>query len=229
MRYSTSYLLLAAAAATSASANVAIPAAVVPKRGMVQARQTDAPTSSSSSSGDDDLDAACASTADVIETSMPTAPSDLLDYYDTYTYTDSCLVIPSSLKSEWDDYTTSLVSWSSANRDDLSTFLAGCTDYELDLISDYCTTDAAARGGSGTAAATATPTSDDDADDAEETGSSSDASSGTKTSGGDEKSGGDKTTSGGDKATHTANVAVAREVGVVGAVVAGVLGMAVAL
>lgn len=213
MQYSA--LLLLAATATSVTANMAMPAGV-PKRHLIQARQTDdlsEPTDTSTAGGgDDDLDSACSTAAAAIETSMPTAPADLEDYFSSYTYTDSCIVVPTSLASEYDDYTSSLESWSSANSDDLRTFLAGCTDYEIDLTSDYCTEDAGAA--SGVASTTATTTSDSSAKE-----------TGTKTSG---DSSGTKA-SGSTKTTATAGAAAAREVGVVGAVLAGVLGMAVAL
>lgn len=213
MQYSA--LLLLAATATSVTANMAMPAGV-PKRHLIQARQTDdfaEPTDTSTASGGGDLDSACSTAADIIETSMPTAPADLMDYFSSYAYTDSCIVVPTSLASEYDDYTSSLDSWSSANSDDLSTFLAGCTDYSIDLISDYCTEDAG-EASSGVATTAATTTADD-----------SPKETGTKTSGG---STGTKAT-GSTTTTATAGAAAAREVGLVGAVLAGVLGVAVAL
>lgn len=210
MQYSALLLL---AAATAVTANLRAHPIPLPKRA-VEARQTDdfpEPTDTSSS---DPEPSGCESSAYSLETSMPTAPPDLESYYASYTSTGSCINVPSSLTSDYEDYTSSVDSWYSANSDDVSSFLDACTDYEVDLISDYCTEnadDASSTGGAGSALTT----TDDSKSTATSTGTTKTSATGTKTAA-------TGTT------TATAGAAV-RDVGIVGAVLAGALGMAVVL
>lgn len=252
MQYSA--LLLLAVAATSVTASMRPHAIPVPRRA-VEARQTDdsaMPTDTSMPDGSDDGDdgfgddgsgddgsddglgddgsgdepSSCDSAAENLVTDMPTAPADLDTFAQTYTGDDSCITVPASLTSDWDDYSSSVDAWYSESSDAVSSFLAVCTDYELDLITDICTVDddgsdegsstsADAGGGAATAAATTT----DDKSTATAKATATDKSSESSES---------KTASATVTATAGAAPAV-RDVGIIGAVLAGALGAAIAL
>lgn len=200
MQFLTLVLLAGGATAVTADMQLRAPKRVV----AVQPRQTDDST-------------ACDSAAEDIESTMPTPASDLYDFFYTSTGTGSCLSIPTSLTSEWNDYTSSEDAWYSASSDELSSFLDQCTDYDFGLISEYCTEDA------GSSHATTT------ADDAGVTSATAKTTAKT-TDKSDEttKTEATKTEATG-KTTATAGAAPLREAGIVGAVLAGALGVAVAL
>lgn len=221
MQYSA--LLVLAATASSVTASLGQHAFPLPKRAMgIAARQTD-----TSSSGDDDGDdesAECASTAVAIESTMPTPAADIEDYFSTYTYTDtSCVVIATSVASDWDAYTSSLEDWFSSSSAEVVSFVMECSDYGYDVNTGYyvCSDDATSAT-SGVASATAVTTT---SGASAATGTTS-TETGTATTKGSSTSSTRTTASG--TVTATAGAAV-RDVGFVGALLAGALGVAVAL
>lgn len=228
MQYSA--VLLLELAATTATANLQPLAIVAPKRAL-QARQsqtTDTSTADGDDDGSDDDDGfgdddgsddddsdTCDSAFEALTTDMPEIPDDVYDYAATYTAT-GCMSLPTSILSDYEDYTSSLDDWYATSSDDISSFLDYCTDYSLDLSGDVCTDAAEASTGVASAKATATTTSDgSESDNGKSTATAKDSSSSSKTGAS-------------AKVTATAGAAV-RDVGIVGAVLAGALGAAMVL
>lgn len=246
--YTSAVLLSALAATVSATLQpVRIP---YPKR--IEARQTaddsdytDFATGTADASFPSSTeDPACSAAIDSIYSvaaDMPEPPEDVESYLYTATATDFCASsVPTSLSADFASWSSDVLDWySSTASAALSSAVAECPDL-TDGDDDYtdlgfCTDDAgvaAATGASGStgglASATATATGADKTDGssasstATETakkGSSTTATSATGTG---------ASSSASASSVHTAG-AVAREVGVVGAVIAGVLGAVAAL
>ena len=197
--------LVIAALAASVSANLLVPGHFPIRRDIHVARQT---ASAASASGTGLSDEDCQSSILSIAESVPTPDAALSSYEATYSPTDSCSYsVPSSLSSDYSSYSSAVYSWYSANSDAMSSIISECPQYAAET-SEVSECSATATGtGSSDSSATGT------ASGSSETGSSS-----TGTSTGSSAS-----------ASASGSGASAREVGIVGAVLAGILGAAVAL
>ncbi|KAI3397394.1 hypothetical protein diail_10845 [Diaporthe ilicicola] len=214
--------LFVVALAASVSANL-FPAHVPIKREHLVARQTDAPTATGSS------DADCQATLLSIATELPMPDDDLLSWEEAQTATDPCSIsdVPSSLSSDYTSYTDAVLSWYSASSSELLAALSACPQYAGAASEvQVCTSLAAgaATTGSGSSATTSATGS---GSESSATGSAASKSSGSATKSGSSGSTGSATGSA-SSSTETAGAPM-REVGVMGAVLAGVLGVAVAL
>lgn len=234
MHSSTIFLAtLAATASANLQGPVPIPHAV--KRAMDLApRQTDDPSTTTDldSFPTESIDPGCSSAYDALyslATGVPTAAPAITSFVETdlMTVTDVCSVsVPSSLSSDWASYTDALLSWYSSNMPVISSAFAECTslgDTSTDLgEAGICTSDVAAvtASGSGSASGSATATTTSSSDNESTTLSSSTSSGASKTT---------SSSSSTDTGAAATGGAAMREVGVVGAVVAGVLGAVVAL
>lgn len=207
-----SSIFLLAVAGASVSANMQALHVPVPNRAL-EARQTGSSTSE---------DEGCISALTALEaiiTSIPTPPADLESYVETATAAtvDPCtLDLPDSLTSEYSAYSTSVVSWYSANSAEINSALSQCTEYSSyeSEIAGICTSSAVQDSAATTTAATFTTT----------TG----AATGAKTTAGGAT--GSSATKSSSSATTAATAGAAmREVGVTGALLAGVMGIAMAL
>lgn len=204
-----SQLVLAAlAASVSASANL-FPGHMAIRRDLVVARQTTADAPSATSGGLSDTE--CQATLLAIATDLPMPDGDLLEWEQEQTGTDPCSVteVPSSLASEFTSYTDAVLSWYAESSSQLYAALSECPQYagavsEVAVCTESLSAEATATGTSGS-------------------GSSASASGSSATQSGSSSSTGTASSS-----AETAGAAV-REVGIVGAVLAGVLGVAVAL
>ncbi|KUI68508.1 hypothetical protein VM1G_04323 [Cytospora mali] len=214
--------LLVAALAASVSANIVVPGHLPMRRELQNfARQTDsaaAPTGTSS--GDDDY--SCELALMSLASSIPTPDAALASYEATYTPTDSCSYsVPSSLSSDFVSYTSAVESWYSASSDAVSSIVSECPEYagEASEISE-CPTSTGAAGSAASASATSTTGTADHSSHSASTKSSgsTSSSSATGTAAGSSSS-----------ASASGSGASGREIGIVGALLAGVLGLAVAL
>ncbi|ROW05199.1 hypothetical protein VSDG_00473 [Cytospora chrysosperma] len=233
-----SHQLLIVALVASVSANIAVPGHLPMRRSLQDlARRTDSahtPSATDYDDGDDgddgndgnDADDQCEIALMSIAASLPTPAPALESYEETHEATDPCYYsVPSSLSSDYDSYTSSVYSWYSASSAALASILSTCPEYADDTSEALCSTAmvAAATSTSG-ASATATTTGTASSHSSMETHSSS-SSSGSS-------SGSSSTTASSGSSTSAAafgSGASAREIGIVGAVLAGVLGVAVAL
>lgn len=217
-----SQLVVAAlAASVSASANL-FPAHMAIRRDLVVARQTESATPSATGGLSD---TECQASLLSIATELPIPDGDLLDWEQQQTGTDPCSVteVPSSLSSEYTSYTDAVLSWYAESSSELFAALSACPQY-AGAVSEVavCTSSLTADAGQTTGTAsngTATGTGSG----ASATGSST----GTATESGSSDSTG--TASGSASSSTETAGAPMREVGIVGAVLAGVLGVAVAL
>ncbi|KUI61648.1 hypothetical protein VP1G_08836 [Cytospora mali] len=218
--------LLVAALAASVSANIVVPGHHPMRRELQNfARQTDsaaAPTGTSSGGDDDD---SCELALMSLASSLPTPDAALASYEATYTPTDSCSYsVPSSLSSDFVSYTSAVESWYSASSDAISSIVSQCPEYagEASEISE-CPTSTGAAGSAASASASATTTSTGTADHSSHSASA-------KSSGSTSSSSATGTAAGSSaSASASGSGASGREIGIVGAVLAGVLGVAVAL
>ncbi|KAL1862835.1 hypothetical protein Daus18300_008332 [Diaporthe australafricana] len=215
--------LVVMALAASASANL-FPAHVPIRRDFLVARQTDAASPTGSS------DDQCAASLLSIASTLPDPGNDLLDWEETQTDADPCGAtdVPPSLTSQYTSYTDAVLSWYSASSSEVFAALSSCPQYADAALSqvNVCTSGlgAAATGSSG---ANASATGSGSSGSSAATASASSGASGTATSSGSS----DSTSSATGSASSSAETAGApmREAGVVGAVLAGVLGLAIAL
>lgn len=211
-----SQLVIAAlAASVSASANL-FPGHVAIRRDLLVARQTDSATPSATGGLSD---TECQASLLAIATELPIPDGDLLDWEQQQTGTDPCSVteVPASLSSEYTSYTNAVLSWYSESSSELYAALSACPQY-AGAVSEVavCTSDL-------TAATLTTGTVSGTASEASATGSST----GTATKSGSSSSTG--TASGSASSSVETAGAPLREAGIVGAVLAGVLCVAVAL
>lgn len=220
-----SQLVIAAlAASASASANL-FPGHQAVRRDLLVARQTEASATPSATSGGLS-DTECQATLLSIATELPIPDGDLLEWEQSQTGTDPCAVtgVPSSLSSQYTSYTDAVLSWYSASSSELLDAISACPQYAGE-VSDVqvCTSSLSAEAsatGNGSASGSA----------ATATGSGSSAtgsSSGTATQSGSSDSTG--TASGSASSSTETAGAPMREAGLVGVVLAGVLGVAAAL
>lgn len=209
-----------AAAVSANMERMVVPVPQLAAERAIAARQTDSFSSDFPTSS---LDPACESATDELYTifaAVPTPASDLENWAETATAVsdDSCdFSVPASLSSEYNDYSSSVVAWYSSYSSEIEDAISECTDLGLD-VSDFsvCTandalTTGTASGTSKVASVSATTTS-----------------SGTKTTASGTSTKSSSSSSSATSAAATAGAA-AREVGIVGAVVAGVLGAVIAL
>lgn len=215
-----SQLVIAAlAASVSASANL-FPAHQAIRRDLLIARQTESATASATGGLSD---TECQASLLAIATELPMPGDDLLDWEQQQTDTDPCSVtsVPSSLSSEYTSYTDAVLSWFTESSSELYAALSACPQY-AGAVSEVavCTSDLSA-------ATTGT------ASDATPTGSSSSEASATGSSTGTATKSGSSDSTGTASGSASSSVETAgaplREAGIVGAVLAGVLGVAVAL
>lgn len=220
------FVIAALAATASASANL-FPAHMAIRRDLLIARQTESTTAPTATSGDLS-DSECQASLLAIATELPIPDGDLLDWEQSQAGTDPCSVteIPSSLSSQYTSYTDAVLSWYAESSSELYEAISACPQYagavsEVQVCTELTTTSA-----SGSASASATQS---DNNGASATGSSATGSStGTATQSGSSDSTGTASGSASSSVETTAGAPL-REVGIVGAVLAGVLGVAVAL
>lgn len=218
------FVLAAFAATASASANL-FPAHMAIRRDLLIARQTESTTAPTATSGDLS-DSECQASLLAIATELPIPDGDLLDWEQSQVGTDPCSVtdIPSSLSSQYTSYTDAVLSWYAESSSELYEAISACPQYagavsEVQVCTELTTT-------SGSASVSATQS---DNNGASATGSSATGSStGTATESGSSDSTGTASGSASSSVETTAGAPL-REVGIVGAVLAGVLGVAVAL
>lgn len=215
--------LVIMALAASASANL-FPAHVPIRRDFLAARQTD--TASATGSSDDQCQATLLSFA----STLPDPGNDLLDWEESQTDLDPCSAtgVPATLTSQYTSYTNAVLSWYSASSSELLAALSACPQYADAAASqvDVCTSGlgAAATASSG---ANASPTGSGSSGSTAATASGSSGASSSATKSGSSSSTGSATGSA-SSSSETAGAPM-REAGVVGAVLAGVLGLAIAL
>lgn len=235
----TSTILLATLAATQVSANmqrlsIPYPRVALEQRGLA-ARQTDDDTAYPTATED----AACESAYDALAslvTDMPTPPPALESWALTETgldtVTDECsFSVPASVSSDYAAYSSALLSWYDAHTSEFSSAVAQCTDLaeetsDLDACTSAPASSSSTAGGgvaSNSASATATGSSSSAAGS---TGASTKTTLATTAS--SASTTGASSASSSSSAVATAGAA-AREVGLAGAVLAGVLGAVVAL
>ncbi|KAK2614576.1 hypothetical protein N8I77_001387 [Diaporthe amygdali] len=218
--------LVIAALAASVSANI-FPAHVPIRRDLLVARQTDSSTSPSATSGGSS-DEECQAELLSIATALPIPDDDLLNWEESQTDTDPCSItdVPSSLTSQYSSYTDAVLSWYSASSSELLSALSACPQYadaasEVQVCTSSLSAEATATGSGSSASATGGSSA---------TGSASGASgssTGTATKSG--SSGSTSSATGSASSSAATAGAPMREVGIMGAVLAGVLGAAVAL
>lgn len=238
--YTSAVLLSALAATVSASLQ---PVRIPYPNKRLEARQTaddsDYTATADTAYPSGTESAACDDAVDIIYSlvaDMPSPPDDVASYIATYTATDLCASsLPTSLSADYSSWTSEVIDWySSTAAAAVSSAIAECP--ELDDGSDdstdlgFCTDDGglAAATGSGVASATATATAT--GSDDKTTGSSSTATETGKatTTTATKATATEASSSTGTSSVHTAG-AVPREVGAVGAAIAGVLAVAIAL
>lgn len=204
----SSALFLITVAAATVTANLQPLAGAISKRA-IEVRQDD-----ESGEGYDDSDT-CESEWESMAAAIPTAPADLQD---TLTIDDDgCAIIPASLTSDWDAYTSSLDSWYTAASEELDTFTATCTDYSSAYTYEIvtCVDEAVAESTTPVAGTSAKSTGPTTTGTARISSVSSTVTAKSPSSN-----------------TSTANGAAAtgiRDAGIVGVVLAGALGAAIAL
>lgn len=219
-----SQLVIAAlAASVSASANL-FPGHQAIRRDLLLARQTESSAPTATSGGLSDAE--CQATLLSIATELPVPSGDLLEWEQSQTDTDPCSVtdVPSSLSSQYTSYTNDVLSWYAESSSELFSAFSACPQYagavsEVAVCTSGLSADATATGSASGTAASATGTGSG----ASATGSST----GTATQSGSSDSTG--TASGSASSSVETAGAPMREAGIVGAVLAGVLGVAVAL
>ncbi|ROW09756.1 hypothetical protein VMCG_02148 [Cytospora schulzeri] len=217
--------LLIAALAASVSANVVVPGHLPMRRELQNlARQTD---SAASPSGTAASDADCEMLLMSMAATIPTPAPALESYEETYSATDPCSYsVPKSLSGDYDDYTSSVYSWYSASSVAVYSILSECPQYadETAGIAVCSTATGLAAGGSGSSTSVSSAGSS-----ATTTGSASGSSAATGSSGSSSSSSTGTASGSSASASASGSGATAREIGIVGAVLAGVLGVAVAL
>lgn len=220
------FVIAALAATASASANL-FPAHMAIRRDLLIARQTESTTAPTATSGDLS-DSECQASLLAIATELPIPDGDLLDWEQSQAGTDPCSVteIPSSLSSQYTSYTDAVLSWYAESSSELYEAISACPQYAGAVSEVQVCTELTTTSGSGSASASATQS---DNNGASATGSSATGSStGTATQSGSSDSTGTASGSASSSVETTAGAPL-REVGIVGAVLAGVLGVAVAL
>ncbi|PSR80966.1 hypothetical protein BD289DRAFT_455019 [Coniella lustricola] len=230
--HSSSILMATFAAAVSANMQrmvVTIPK-LVAERG-VWARQTD------SASGTASVDPVCESASETLASlveDLPTPPAALESWAEaSATATaaassgddDDCNIsVPASLSSEYSAYSTSVLEWYSSWSSEIEAVVAECTEFEADATAlSVCTSNDALATGSSTGTASVASVS--------ATTTSTSKKTTTTTSTGTSSASGSSTQTSSSSATSAAATAgaAAREVGIAGAVIAGVLGAVIAL
>lgn len=217
-----SQLVIAAlAASVSASANL-FPGHQAVRRDLLVARQTESTPSATGGLSDTE----CQATLLAIATELPMPDGDLLDWEQEQTGTDPCSVtqVPSSLASEYTSYTDAVLSWYAESSSELLAALSECPQYagavsEVAVCTSSLTDLTMATGTASGASATGTGSGS--------AASATGSSTGTATKSGSSSSTG--TASGSASSSVETAGAPLREAGIVGAVLAGVLGVAVAL
>lgn len=220
------FVIAALAATASASANL-FPAHMAIRRDLLIARQTESTTAPTATSGDLS-DSECQASLLAIATELPIPDGDLLDWEQSQAGTDPCSVteIPSSLSSQYTSYTDAVLSWYAESSSELYEAISACPQYAGAVSEVQVCTELTTTSGSGSGSASATQS---DNNGASATGSSATGSStGTATQSGSSDSTGTASGSASSSVETTAGAPL-REVGIVGAVLAGVLGVAVAL
>lgn len=210
-----SQLVIAALATSASAASLVVPGHIAIKyENHNVARATGTATAGLS-------DAACETEVMSVAAGLPTAAPAFESYALTQTQTDACAVtVPASLSAEYSSYLTALESWYTASGSSaIYSVLSQCPQYAAytDSLS-VCSTDVAAAT-SASSAAKSTGTASGSSAAAAASGTSTGAASSSSTSSAKASSSSSASKSG----------ASAREVGIVGAVLAGVLGAAAAL
>ncbi|ROW13220.1 hypothetical protein VPNG_04885 [Cytospora leucostoma] len=205
--------LVIAALATAASANLVVPGHIAIKyENHNVARATGTAASSGLS------DAACETEVLSVAASLPTAAPEFESYALTQTQTDACAItIPASLSKDYSSYLTALESWyTKSGSSAIYSILSECPQYAAytDSIGVCSTVVGAVTSGSSAAKTTGTAS-----------GSSATASSGSSAA----SSASSSSASAASSSSASSSGASAREVGIVGVVLAGVLGVAAAL
>ncbi|KAH8750836.1 hypothetical protein F5883DRAFT_579035 [Diaporthe sp. PMI_573] len=210
------FVIAALAATASASANL-FPGHIAIRRDLLIARQTEstaAPTATSGGLSDSE----CQVSLLAIATELPIPDGDLLDWEQSQAGTDPCSItsIPASLSSQYTSYTDAVLSWYSESSSELYEAISACPQY-AGAVSEVqvCTDLTMASGSTGSTSVIVVTQSDNNG--ASATGSAATGSS-TGTASGSASS-----------SAETTAGAPLREAGIVGAVLAGVLGVAVAL
>lgn len=223
------FVIAALAATASASANL-FPAHMAIRRDLLIARQTESTTAPTATSGDLS-DSECQASLLAIATELPIPDGDLLDWEQSQAGTDPCSVteIPSSLSSQYTSYTDAVLSWYAESSSELYEAISACPQYAGAVSEVQVCTELTTTSGSSSASASATGVTQSDNNEASATGSSATGSStGTATESGSSDSTGTASGSASSSVETTAGAPL-REAGIVGAVLAGVLGVAVAL
>lgn len=214
--------VLVAALAATVSANMRPVEIPLPKRG-IEARQTDSTDQPTGTA-----DAACMSAIDTIYslvTNIPTPPADVASFVATQTDSDPCSVsIPNSLTSEYSSWTSQVLSWYSASAEGpISSAAAQCpslTDGGSNSTDiGVCTTDVAVGSGTPGTSETSGTTS---------TGGGG-AASASATTTRSSATGSSTTTAAASSKSSQAAAVSGRDVGIMGAVFAGILGAVAAL
>lgn len=219
-----SQFVIAALAATASASTNLFPGHVAIRRDLLIARQTTdsgaAPTGTSGGLSDSECQASLLS----IATELPIPSGDLLEWEQSQAGTDPCSVtsVPAALSSEYSSYTDAVLSWYSESSSELIAAISACPQYAGAVSEVQVCTKVATTGGSVEPSATAGTQSD--GSEASATGSST----GTATESGSSDSTGTASGSASQSVETTAGAPL-REAGIVGAVLAGVLGVAVAL
>ena len=213
--------LVIAALAASASASVNLfPGHGAIRRDLLAARQTETPSATSGGLSDTE----CQATLLAITTELPMPEGDLLEWEQLQSGTNPCSVteVPSSLSSQYTSYIDAVLSWYSASSSELLDAISACPQYAAAVSEvQVCTSSLSAETtGSGSASGATATESDGEA-------SATGSSTGTATESGSSDSTGTASASASSSA-ETAGAPI-REAGIVGAVLAGVLGVAVAL
>lgn len=210
------FVIAALAATASASANL-FPGHIAIRRDLLIARQTEstaAPTATSGGLSDSE----CQVSLLAIATELPIPDGDLLDWEQSQAGTDPCSItsIPASLSSQYTSYTDAVLSWYSESSSELYEAISACPQYAGAVSEVQVCTDLTMASGSTSSTSVIVVTQSDN-NGASATGSAATGSS-TGTASGSASS-----------SAETTAGAPLREAGIVGAVLAGVLGVAVAL
>lgn len=227
-----SRLVIAALAASASASTNLFPGHMAIRRDLLIARQTTDSGAAPTGTSGDLSDSECQASLLSIATELPIPSGDLLEWEQSQAGTDPCSVtsIPATLSSQYSSYTDAVWSWYSESSSELMAAISACPQY-AGAVSEVqvCTKATVTGGGSAEPSVTATTQSDGSEPSESATGSAATGSStGTATESGSSDSAGTASGSASQSVETTAGAPL-REAGVVGAVLAGVLGVAVAL
>ncbi|KAG8167273.1 hypothetical protein KVR01_002962 [Diaporthe batatas] len=221
-----SQFVIAALAATASASTNLFPGHVAIRRDLLIARQTTDSGAAPTGTSGDLSDSECQASLISIATELPTPSDDLLEWEQSQLEagTDPCSItsVPATLSSQYSSYTDAVLSWYSESSSELIAAISACPQYagavsEADVCTKVTMT-------SGSVEPSATHATGSDSSEPSATGS---AATGHSTGTATESTG---TASGSaSQSTETTAGAPLREAGIIGAVLAGVLGVAVVL